>query len=506
MDFLERDDSQVAAFFANRTVLITGGTGFIGKLLIEKLLRSCPAIGQIFVIIREKRGASVQQRLNSILSEQIFEGLLSRRPEARSRVSALAGDIEKRFLGLSDKDLRRVQSEVEIVIHSAATVKFNEPLVAAVRVNVGATANMVELCRNLQKLCSFVHVSTAYVNVNQPSEPRIKECIYPFDLRADDLLELTARLPPAAMEAATPHLLGAYPNTYTFTKRLAEELVFESGLPAAIVRPSVVVATAKEPFPGWIDNINGPTGFFLALGTGSLTAVYANSNTKVDLIPADLVVNCIIVAAFKRATTKTDRRNRSVPIIHSCLGRVMSLSGQEMQLCSYRIVATHPLIYCIRFPHTVVCSNLWEFRLRMLLFHRLPMEIADFLLCRVAGKQLPLRKLYARMTAGLDALSFFFHQDWDFMTSSAMEMQESLGDTDRYLFPIVASDDFKWDYFLKVYLFSIKYFILHEDLTTTAAALAWRKKIVVRDVVTPVSSAHGSSVAAPASFILKILN
>lgn len=70
-----------------------------------------------------------------------------------------------------------------------------------------------------------------------------------FDLRADDLLELTARLPPAAMEAATPHLLGAYPNTYTFTKRLAEELVFESGLPAAIVRPSVVVATAKEPFP-----------------------------------------------------------------------------------------------------------------------------------------------------------------------------------------------------------------------------------------------------------------
>lgn len=46
------------------------------------------------------------------------------------------------------------------------------------------------------------------------------------------------------------------------------------------------------------------------------------------------------------------------------------------------------------------------------------------------------------------------------------------------LFPIVASDDFKWDYFLKVYLFSIKYFILHEDLTTTAAALAWRKKLV----------------------------
>lgn len=70
---------------------------------------------------------------------------------------------------------------------------------------------------------------------------------------------------------------------------------------------------------------------------------------------------------------------------------------------------------------------------RMLLFHRLPMEIADFLLCRVAGKQLPLRKLYARMTAGLDALSFFFHQDWDFMTSNAMEMQESLGDTDRYV-------------------------------------------------------------------------
>ncbi|OQR67487.1 fatty acyl-CoA reductase 1-like [Tropilaelaps mercedesae] len=414
MDFLEREDSEVAAFFANKTVLITGGTGFIGKLLIEKLLRACSSITRVYVIIREKRGVTVQQRLHKLLNEKVFAGVLHRRSEARLKVSALCGDTEKPLLALSNEDLDRIQSEVEVVIHSAATVKFNEPLAAAVRANVEATAYVIELCHRLKWLQSFVHVSTAYVNVNQPTGSSIEERIYPFDLKAKDVLELVARLPTSALEAATPHLLGAYPNTYTFTKRLAEELVVESGLPAAIVRPSVVVATCKEPFPGWIDNINGPTGFFLALGTGSLTTIYGNWDIKVDLVPADFVVNCIIVTAFK-----------------------------------------------------------------MLLFHRLPMELADFLLCRVAGKQLPLRKLYTRMAAGLEVLNFFFHQDWDFKQANAIAMYNSLGDSDRYLFPMVASGDFKWATFLKVYLFSIKYFILNEDLETVPAARAWRKKLAV---------------------------
>ena len=57
-------------------------------------------------------------------------------------------------------------------------------------------------------------------------------------------------------------LLGACPNTYVYTKGLAEQLLEtqRGSVPLAIVRPSIVTAAESEPFPGWVDNINGATG------------------------------------------------------------------------------------------------------------------------------------------------------------------------------------------------------------------------------------------------------
>lgn len=57
---------QVRDFFKGRNVFITGGTGFMGKVMIEKLLYSIPNIGNIYILIRPKRGKSVQQRLVDI--------------------------------------------------------------------------------------------------------------------------------------------------------------------------------------------------------------------------------------------------------------------------------------------------------------------------------------------------------------------------------------------------------------------------------------------------------
>lgn len=61
-------------------------------------------------------------------------------------------------------------------------------------------------------------------------------------------------------------LVGKRPNTYTYTKALAEHLLLEEcgGIPLAIVRPTIVTAAMNEPIPGWVDNLNGPTG--MAMG------------------------------------------------------------------------------------------------------------------------------------------------------------------------------------------------------------------------------------------------
>lgn len=56
----------VCEFYKGRSVLVTGGTGFMGKVLIEKLLYSVPDIGNIYVLMRPKRGKSVAQRLEDL--------------------------------------------------------------------------------------------------------------------------------------------------------------------------------------------------------------------------------------------------------------------------------------------------------------------------------------------------------------------------------------------------------------------------------------------------------
>ncbi|KAG8232898.1 hypothetical protein J437_LFUL012811 [Ladona fulva] len=61
----------VGDFFAGRTVLVTGGTGFMGKVLLEKLLRSCPDVKRVYIVMRPKRGKEVAARLQDLLHCQV---------------------------------------------------------------------------------------------------------------------------------------------------------------------------------------------------------------------------------------------------------------------------------------------------------------------------------------------------------------------------------------------------------------------------------------------------
>lgn len=63
--------SEIQKFYENKSVFITGVTGFLGKAILEKLLRSCPNIGTINVLIRDKRGQNVETRLDDILASPV---------------------------------------------------------------------------------------------------------------------------------------------------------------------------------------------------------------------------------------------------------------------------------------------------------------------------------------------------------------------------------------------------------------------------------------------------
>jgi len=63
--------SSIDVFFAETVILLTGATGFLGKALLEKLLRSCPRVATIFVLIRPKKGLSVEQRFKELLNNPV---------------------------------------------------------------------------------------------------------------------------------------------------------------------------------------------------------------------------------------------------------------------------------------------------------------------------------------------------------------------------------------------------------------------------------------------------
>lgn len=60
--------NSIPAFYAGKSVFITGATGFMGKVLVEKLLRSCPEVREIFVLMRPKKGISIDNRVRQLLS------------------------------------------------------------------------------------------------------------------------------------------------------------------------------------------------------------------------------------------------------------------------------------------------------------------------------------------------------------------------------------------------------------------------------------------------------
>lgn len=81
-----------------------------------------------------------------------------------SRIRLVAGDVSQEKLGLSDMDRQLLKDNINIIIHSAATLDFGETLKTTVDINLLGTRRVVELARECSHLESLVHVSSCYVN------------------------------------------------------------------------------------------------------------------------------------------------------------------------------------------------------------------------------------------------------------------------------------------------------------------------------------------------------
>ncbi|KAK9295404.1 hypothetical protein QLX08_010260 [Tetragonisca angustula] len=289
--------NSIEAFYDSTAILVTGATGFVGKGILEKLMRACPSIPAIYILIRPKKDQTIKQRLKKLIDDPIYDSVRVKYPSVLSRIHPVQGDMSLPDLGISPADRTMLIHNMNIVFHVAATVRFNEPLNVAVNTNTKDTARVIQLCKELKHVISIIHVSTAY---NNAYLSEIEEKVYTTCLAPSAVVDICESKDKTLIDLLEERILKMYPNTYTFTKNLAEQVLCSScdSIPVAIVRPSIIGASRKEPCPGWVDNIYGVTAVFLQIGNGILRAMIINKDARLDVVPVDYAIDTIICAAW----------------------------------------------------------------------------------------------------------------------------------------------------------------------------------------------------------------
>jgi fatty acyl-CoA reductase len=122
------DNCVISRFYDGRSILITGATGFLGKVLVHKLLSSCPGIRKIYLLIRPKKGVAARNRLLALFDGPIFRPWKGVRQDLLDKIESLDGDITLPNLGLTEENRKILINNVSVIFHSAATVRFDEDL------------------------------------------------------------------------------------------------------------------------------------------------------------------------------------------------------------------------------------------------------------------------------------------------------------------------------------------------------------------------------------------
>ncbi|KAF8777099.1 Fatty acyl-CoA reductase 1 like protein [Argiope bruennichi] len=215
----KRDIQSVSDFFEGRSVFLTGASGFLGTVILETLLRCCPGIASVYILLRSKRGLMPAQR-----KEMIFE---------------------KKVL---------------------------------------------------------VYTSSSYSNSHD--DLPIKEEVYRLPFPVQTFLSALKEQDDNKLLELTSQHKSDWPNWYSLSKCISENIFqyMASDLSVAIIRPSIVGSTWKNPIPGYLDE----NSVFAILNTLAaeriIKVLLGDANRKLNIIPADVVANVHLMAAWSIGT------------------------------------------------------------------------------------------------------------------------------------------------------------------------------------------------------------
>jgi thioester reductase-like protein len=242
----------------DKTVVVTGATGFLGREFVHHLLSTEPKT-RLTLLVRGKDDADARARGRAVLEAGLSGGALA---DAHARVTTVRADLERDRLGLDTAAYDALAARTEGVIHGAASVSFTLPLVEARGVNVEGTRRILDFAAKAGVRTDYI--GTAYVAGERSG------------------LALESELDKGQ----------AFRNTYEQTKMEAEKLAHDrsASQPIAIFRPSIIVG----------DSTTGRTTSFKvmywplkAFAHGWARVAPGRVSTQVDIVPSDYVVRAI---------------------------------------------------------------------------------------------------------------------------------------------------------------------------------------------------------------------
>ncbi|HEY1400854.1 MAG TPA: SDR family oxidoreductase [Terriglobales bacterium] len=499
---------------SGKGVLLIGVTGFIGKVWLANTLLDLPEIGKLYLLIRRQKSNPSQKRFEKVIEESpVFDPLFERYGDRlgaylAERVEVVEGDVSQPGLGLEPEVATRLRKDLDLIINSSGLTDFNPDLRDALAVNVDSTYHLIEFVRGSEN-ASLLHLSTCYVagqrdgRVGERMRPNytpagaadfdaerewhaLHEMVESAEARAEGP-EVTEELKKQALgkEHAAKDLHGTalenqirknrirwlkdhlteagirrarelgWPNTYTFSKSLAESMIakYGEGLPIAIVRPAIVETSVFKPFRGWNEGINTSASLSYLLGT-AFRQLPSNERKRLDIIPVDAVCAGMTLIAAALVERRHDPLYQlATSVSNPCdMGRCIELTSLGHRR-HYR--AQEGLEYWLRLRMDAIPVSKAR-------YNRMSAPAQKMIIKSIQAimSPLPVKKPLAKAERSLERVEklielfepFILENEHDFVADNVEKLVQALVPEERAIFGYDAAAVDWWEYWIEIHI------------------------------------------------------